>query len=166
MPPRSETIAITGTGWNAPMPSGGFGSFVIVGYGVPAYDVASFVDRVVGAGALERHDVVDRGDAERDRACRCVFAMPAGLSAIASPSSADATAAPARDVETAPAPGRNKPPADAATAQPSNAKRSRQPAKLHSGARTYLTALRRATSPICVNRIAIAAGVTPLIRDA
>jgi hypothetical protein len=42
-----------------------------------------------------------------------VFAIPAGLSAIASPLSVDATAAPARDVEIAPEPGRYKPPATA-----------------------------------------------------
>src|SRR5215831_18139223 len=41
------------------------------------------------------------------------LAIPAGLSTTASPSSADATAAPARDVDTAPAPGNSNPPADA-----------------------------------------------------
>jgi hypothetical protein len=40
-----------------------------------------------------------------------VFCSPAGLSARASPSLADATAAPARDVEIAPEPGRYIPPA-------------------------------------------------------
>src|SRR4051812_4561212 len=42
-----------------------------------------------------------------------VFASPAGLMLSASPSSADATAAPAREVEIAPEPGRNSPPAEA-----------------------------------------------------
>src|SRR5258705_3494261 len=41
------------------------------------------------------------------------FARPAGLMLSASPSSADATAAPAREVEIAPEPGRNSPPAAA-----------------------------------------------------
>jgi hypothetical protein len=39
------------------------------------------------------------------------FARPAGLIDSASPSSVDATDAPARDVETAPEPGTNNPPA-------------------------------------------------------
>src|SRR5690242_17740324 len=43
-----------------------------------------------------------------------VLAMPAGLSPIASPLSVDATAAPARDVEIAPEPGKYRPPALAA----------------------------------------------------
>src|SRR5688572_8364606 len=43
----------------------------------------------------------------------CVFAMPAGLIDRPSPSSVDATAAPARAVEIAPEPGTNKPPATA-----------------------------------------------------
>src|SRR5688572_23319024 len=42
------------------------------------------------------------------------FAMPAGLSPIASPVSTDAIAAPAREVEIAPEPGKYKPPACAA----------------------------------------------------
>src|SRR5665647_2355308 len=45
-----------------------------------------------------------------------VFASPAGFSDSASPSSADATAAPARDVDVAPEPGRNNPPACACDA--------------------------------------------------
>jgi hypothetical protein len=47
-----------------------------------------------------------------------VFARPAGLIDSASPSSADATAAPARDVDTAPEPGRNRPPACATGTAP------------------------------------------------
>ena len=43
-----------------------------------------------------------------------VFARPAGLTESASPSSEEATAAPAREVDTAPEPGRNRPPACAA----------------------------------------------------
>src|SRR5688572_1453356 len=39
------------------------------------------------------------------------FEMPAGLSEMASPPSADATPVPARAVDTAPAPGRSNPPA-------------------------------------------------------
>src|SRR4051794_26702115 len=46
------------------------------------------------------------------------FAIPAGFSTSASPSSAEATAAPARDVEAAPAPGRSKPPAAARCGAP------------------------------------------------
>src|SRR5262245_41396188 len=45
------------------------------------------------------------------------FAKPAGLSDIASPSSVEATAAPARAVETAPEPGTNRPPARAGVAR-------------------------------------------------
>src|SRR5688572_29013299 len=40
-----------------------------------------------------------------------VFANPAGLIESASPSSVDATAAPARELEIAPVPGTNRPPA-------------------------------------------------------
>ena len=36
-PPRSDTIATTGTGCSGPMPSGGCALFVITGYGWPAY---------------------------------------------------------------------------------------------------------------------------------
>ena len=46
-----------------------------------------------------------------------VFARPAGLMPIASPLSVDATAAPARDVEIAPEPGRYMPPAIAVPIQ-------------------------------------------------
>src|SRR4051812_38202294 len=42
-----------------------------------------------------------------------VFARPAGLIESASPSSTDVTAAPAREVDVAPEPGRNRPPAPA-----------------------------------------------------
>src|SRR5258706_10949880 len=44
------------------------------------------------------------------------FAMPAGLRLIASASSAEATPAPARLVDTTPAPGKNRPPAAAGSA--------------------------------------------------
>jgi hypothetical protein len=52
-------------------------------------------DRIVGAVALERHRVVDRGDAERDHSA-LALADVCRLSESPSPSSADATAAPAR----------------------------------------------------------------------
>src|SRR5450755_2061078 len=73
-----------------------------------------------------------------------VFAMPAGLIAIASASSADATAAPARVVDTTPAPGRNNPPADA-TPEPNNANRTASPLSFVDfiRARPYITVLAR-----------------------
>src|SRR5688500_3361929 len=51
-----------------------------------------------------------------------VFANPAGLTAIASPVSVEATAAPARDVVTAPGPGKYMPPATALLALPTTRK--------------------------------------------
>src|SRR5689334_3288258 len=39
--PRSLTTAITGMGWNEPMPSGGLGWFLTVGYAWPSYDGSS-----------------------------------------------------------------------------------------------------------------------------
>jgi hypothetical protein len=35
------TIAMTGIGWNEPMPSAGLGVFSTVSYAAPAYDCAS-----------------------------------------------------------------------------------------------------------------------------
>src|SRR3569623_502509 len=106
-------------------------------------------------------------------------ARPAGFSAIASPSFAEATPAPARAVEIAPAPGRSKPPADATPAthtrpvatrsfisvrHPTTAVGRIEPAYGCAGDQSAAAARRR--SSMCVNRIATAAGVMPLIRDA
>src|SRR5262245_48077492 len=71
-----------------------------------------------------------------------VFASPAGLSPIASPLSADATAAPARDVEIAPEPGRYIPPACAALADHRHTTANTVPLPMPRAYRTLVPAAR------------------------
>src|SRR5690606_34028066 len=99
-----------GTGWNAPRPNRGFEAFSTVWYAVPSYGRAAAPS---ASWVPARVNSIEYRISAADSVIVVPldFARPAGLRLSASPSSADAIAAPARDVETAPEPGRNSPPA-------------------------------------------------------
>src|SRR5690242_2331821 len=91
--------------------------------------------------------------------------MPAGLRPIASPSSVDATAAPARAVDTEPEPGRDMPPAVATPIPPPC---DTQTMAVNATWLSFIGTQRYRTLPTRIQRLSLAtrvATVTAALRD-